>query len=299
MEILAAFRRRIEERFLRPVDVLLSLYGRSLTQTRPGFAILALDCLLIDAVQSFREGRVSTGEVSPALSFTTFLASPRFSAFSRRDRDEFFHYVRNGLLHNGETRGDWKVRIDKPSILFKDVKTGSRTINPRLFHAAVVEEFEDFCREVQNGPFEVRERFLRRMDAICGLRPLPLDHLYFAYGSNLLEEEIQRDASNAEPVGVAFLPLYRLVFNKHSTTRKCDTASIEKTPLGIVWGTYTASVERTGKDYGNGRRVIGRMRLWCGFFRRAVMVIPLLTPSRLWARSHVREAAVPVLHICP
>ncbi|HEX8985383.1 MAG TPA: hypothetical protein VF767_08125 [Bryobacteraceae bacterium] len=52
-------------------------------------AVLALDCLLIDTIQSFREGRVTTGEVSPAHSFKTFLAS-RHSGSDRghvADRD--------------------------------------------------------------------------------------------------------------------------------------------------------------------------------------------------------------------
>jgi hypothetical protein len=88
----------------------------------PGFAILSLDCLLIDTIQSFREGRFSTGEVSPPVLFKSFLKNPKFSDFNGRDREEFFHYVRNALPHNGETRKDWKIRFDTAGIL---EKTGS------------------------------------------------------------------------------------------------------------------------------------------------------------------------------
>jgi cation transport regulator ChaC len=235
-EVLDAFQRRIEERFLRPIIELLKVYDQDLVSTRPGFAILALDCLLIDTIQSFREGRVSTNEVSTAVSFRNFLSRPIFNSFSNRDRQEFIHYVRNGLLHNGETRGDWKVNIRHQTMLFADPNTGSRTINPRLFHAAIVEEFEAYRDELEVGSPECRKRFLRRMDAICGLNPTPLNNVYFAYGSNLLEAEIRRDAPDAELLGVGFLPCYKVVFTKHSNTRNCDTASIEECAYRTVWG---------------------------------------------------------------
>ena len=169
-EIRAVFRRRISERFLKPIAELARHDRLENPPTRAGFAILALDCLLIDAIQAFRQGRVGTGEVSPARSFKDFLRSTRFSTFRSGDRDEFFHDVRNGLLHNGETRGDWKVRIDTRGILYKDPRTGARTINRRLFHAAIVREFREYCRKLEGGTVEIHSQFLRRMDAICGAR---------------------------------------------------------------------------------------------------------------------------------
>ena len=51
--------------------------------------------------------------------------------------------------------------------------------------------------------------------------------LYFAYGSNLLDREIRRDAQDAEVIGPAYLSDHKLVFEKHSTTRCCDAASIK------------------------------------------------------------------------
>src|SRR5215831_15846109 len=64
-EALSAVRRRIAERFLRPMRDLAQFDKQDELPNRPGYAILALDCLLIDTIMSFREGRVSTGEVSP------------------------------------------------------------------------------------------------------------------------------------------------------------------------------------------------------------------------------------------
>jgi cation transport regulator ChaC len=73
------------------------------------------------------------------------------------------------------------------------------------------------------------------MDAICQIDVRPLSN-YFAYGSNLLDDEIKRTTETAEPVGVAYLPGYRVKFTKHSESRGCDAASIAKDAGSIVWG---------------------------------------------------------------
>jgi len=203
---------------------------------RPGFAILALDCLLIDTIQSFREGRVSTGEVSPAHSFKAFLRSSRFSVFSGKDRGDFFLYVRNAILHNGETRRDWKIRIDTDQMLERNPTTGTRTINRHYFHAAVEKEWADFVGLLESADSAARATCLRRMDAMAGIPAEPLSSFYFAYGSNLKDVECRRTACGADAYGAAFLPGFRLTFNKHSTTRGGDAANIEHDTSSVVWG---------------------------------------------------------------
>ena len=62
------------------------------------------------------------------------------------------------------------------------------------------------------------------------------ENLYFAYGSNLLEREVRKQAAGAVSRGVAFLPGYRFEFTKHSTTRCGDAASVQEEAGGKVWG---------------------------------------------------------------
>lgn len=234
-EVLKAFRRRIRERFLGPIAELARHDKKEELRNRPGAAILALDCLLIDTIQSFREGRVSTGELSPAVSFKSFLKSRWFSDFNSDDRAEFFTYVRNALLHNGETRNDWKIRIDTPRLLEKNAMTRSRTINRRLFHAGVIREFRRLCSDLKTE-CDTRKAFLRRMDALCGIPTPSFRNVYFAYGSNLLEQELKRTSKDAQPVGVGFLPCYQLEFTKHAKSRGGDAASIRVDAARVVWG---------------------------------------------------------------
>ena len=54
---LGVLRRRVSERVLKPVEALAQHDQEEPMPFRPGFAIVALDCLLIDTIQSFREGR--------------------------------------------------------------------------------------------------------------------------------------------------------------------------------------------------------------------------------------------------
>ncbi len=70
---------------------------------------------------------------------------------------------------------------------------------------------------------------------MAGLPFKPLQ-LYFAYGSNLLEEEFRRTAPGAAVYTRAFLPKYRLAFTKHSITWQADAATIIPDDLGVVWG---------------------------------------------------------------
>ncbi len=168
--VLVAFQKRIEERFLLPIAA-LTCYDHTPLRERPmrsGFAILTLDCLLIDTLQSFREGRIATGESSSAQSFKNFLKAFHFSDFKSQDRSDFYSYVRNALLHNGETRQNWRIRISTETLLTKDPTTKTRTLNRRLFHEGVVTEYDEYRSLLRRTEsVDARRLFLKRMDAIC------------------------------------------------------------------------------------------------------------------------------------
>lgn len=63
-----------------------------------------------------------------------------------------------------------------------------------------------------------------------------MSRCYFAYGSNLLESELRKNAAQAISKGVAYLPGFRLAFTKHSETRRGDAASITPEAGATVWG---------------------------------------------------------------
>lgn len=264
-----AFRRRINERFLEPIAHLESRDDERPLPFRAGFAILTLDCVLIDMIQSFREGRQVNDAASSASSFKFFLKSPAFSEFKSGDREDFYSDVRCGLVHNAETRKNWKVRIDTPNLLTKDTATGTITINRRMFHAAVRTEVDNYCATLEEtGPTGAitRENFLKRMDELCSTA----DVLFFAYGSLMNESEIAIAAPAAMSFGRAVLPGYRFGYTKHSIKWGGDAASVSRDPSSVVWG-YVYLLSEQDK-----RALIAREK---GYAKQAISV---LLPDAGW-----------------
>lgn len=177
------FDARIRCRFFDPVDELIKC-----DQQRPrktfGFAILAIDFLVIETLQGFYDGTPNHNGKSKEL-FTKFLT--RWDTFEKcvptsgdpkQLAEQVYRNYRCALHHSGATDGAFRVGVSGPVFAFKsghEVK-----INRTLLHANLKCEFAAYLRElrVQEGK-ELRCRFKRKMDAICGLqtaeRPSELD----------------------------------------------------------------------------------------------------------------------------
>jgi len=180
--------------------------------------MLTLDCLLIDTIQSFREGRIKGSEGSTAQAFLKFFRqSPALSVefSSRRVIDDFFDAIRCGLMHDGETRKGWRVRRRHQTKVIETVP-GGFVLYRDNFHKAVEAEFQTYLENLgDQKSVTLRENFLLRMDAICGETPAPTNKIdYFAYGSNMDKAQMSARTPSAELRGVGSLDGYQLLFNK-------------------------------------------------------------------------------------
>ena len=130
---------RIERRFL---DSAKRLSGNCYA----GFAILALDCLLIETIQAFRKGKnAKSPEESRDACKSLQQSSRHFASFFSGDlADRFFTSVRNELLHDGEIRDGWLVKASPKYALIDPQPSGFTAINRRKLHDAVVAEFKDY-----------------------------------------------------------------------------------------------------------------------------------------------------------
>jgi hypothetical protein len=155
---------RLRERFFLPVRQLRRRDSETQPTMRPGFAILALDCLLIETLVSFRAGTpLRTGQSGRA--FVDFLKGSRhFKKYFGNDdmASEFYRDVRNGLLHDGETRKDWKIRENTKFLL--DCDAGSRVINRTLFHGGVLCEYRQYFKDLRRA--EERANLRLRLAAL-------------------------------------------------------------------------------------------------------------------------------------
>src|ERR1019366_376264 len=149
-----AIRRRFTERYISPV---------SKSKAKHGFAIMAICCLMIESLESFRQGWKSTDGLDEQ-AFQLFFA--RESAFGDfHGYEGYFHRnVRCGILHQGETYHGWKIVRTGP--LFEQA---TRTINATRFLRSMKKLLDDFCDGLKSAEWESREwqNVNKKMRALC------------------------------------------------------------------------------------------------------------------------------------
>jgi len=168
------FQRRLG-RFLRPVDELVKSSDKKIA-LYSGFAIIALDCLLIETLQSFRRGRPNPIRANDRLTrkmFVEFLTqrtsfNKYFDASNPTLAELFFDHFRNGILHQGEIKSSGLVRIDTPKMIMPTDDGKSIVVNRLLFHQALVDEVECYGKElIDSNDVTLRDNFIRKMNEIC------------------------------------------------------------------------------------------------------------------------------------
>jgi hypothetical protein len=199
---IAVFQARIEERFFSCIEVLIAsdhvfrqtsagqdedLKARELSAV-PGFAIMALSCLLVETLQSFIEGKfveVTAGQCgfpdSDCIKFAPS-TSGAFKRFFRRTafREDFnndlaFHFsqdVRNALLHAAETRGGWIIWRSIPKDRIVQPVANGYILNRTNFYKALKIEFHSYLNELRDSAqTKLRENFMAKIDDICQTTP--------------------------------------------------------------------------------------------------------------------------------
>lgn len=165
IEIFAA---RIQSRYLEPVHLLIKAdESRSLIERRYGFSIMAIDSLLIETLQSFRDGLTDTKNKSKEM-FKKYLTERKGfrDHFDENQAERFFYNFRCGILHQAEIMGPsllWSVG------LLKGKKAdGTPYINRTKFHELLKEGFKRYCGELKDSAnSELRKNFRTKMDFIA------------------------------------------------------------------------------------------------------------------------------------
>jgi len=157
------FKDRIRERFLDPID-------RIEKCQYAGFAVLALDCLLIEMLQQFREGVNRTPSGKSKLFFVRFLTESGFKEdFDRRQAELFYRQIRCGILHQAEVRGSSKVFIsdNAPMVSYASDQKGL-VVNRKFFHEQLLDEFRKYTEELlEPVNDDLRDKFRKKMMTIC------------------------------------------------------------------------------------------------------------------------------------
>jgi len=195
------FERRIHERFLSCIEALESTDSKSDISVPdgaaadcstlphkneavvPGFAIMALCCLLAETLQSFRckqeiphkpEARCSypdepcirVPQTSTVAAFKAYLRRPAFGgAFADEQvASSFVNGVRNGILHEAETR-KWVIWRSEPENQIVAKEGEGYALNRGTFYRALKQDFTEYLEELQSpNSVEQRLRFRKKMN---------------------------------------------------------------------------------------------------------------------------------------
>jgi len=232
---LEIFKDRINERFLRPISKIQGL-------PYAGFSIMALDCLLIETLQQFRKGVPRTEYNMGKEYFIEFLTKTSFKEYFSQDMaGKFYDQVRNGILHQAETKSNTLIKIGDYPIACPTEDSNGLIINRNKFHERLIEELNQYLDELSNNENSLlRKNFRKKMDYIC--RKDQNKHqnnndnfLYFAYGSNMSEERLKEREIGFEKYNIGYIENMKLIMNKKSIDGSAK-ANIVKTNGETVWG---------------------------------------------------------------
>lgn len=175
---IAAIEGRFRARFLDPADAigtLDSLDKGSFPEGR-GFAIVALDCLLIEALFGYEAGeRTGLEGTGTGDAFIKVLskAEPFKKWFDQEGRAESFaRAVRNGILHDGETREGWLVwKTSGTDAIVSRLSDRRLVLYRDEFHAAVTAYFTSYLNRLRDptgvDAANLREKFKQRVNTLC------------------------------------------------------------------------------------------------------------------------------------
>ena len=127
---------------------------------RHGFTLMAIGCLVIEALECFYEGKKDSKGTSPQM-FEEFFKRPTGLEGFGVDGNWFYKEIRCGILHQAETTGGWRV-LRKGKLL----DTQERTINATLFVDRLRVAVDTYAVELQTNT-RLWRKFKKKMDAVC------------------------------------------------------------------------------------------------------------------------------------
>jgi cation transport regulator ChaC len=190
---------RLEERYIIPLNKIPRAF-------KNGFNIMANCCLLIETYESYRTGLNSTSGKKCFLSF--FKREDKFKDFIQFS-EEFYAQVRCGILHQGETKGIWRINREKEKPLISEY-----SINANKFLKNLHSSLKEYKTELISSNWNdiIWENCINKLNQII----LDCSVYYFAYGSNMNKTRLdfRIGADNSNLIGRGTLKDYELKFNK-------------------------------------------------------------------------------------
>ena len=181
---------RLKTRYLDPIEAILKME----LSAGEGFAVVAIQCSLIEFLESCFQGVNYVNERRKAFSFGRWLKGmlschgsnnaaryryknsgkifvafltkqePFKRHFSKALAQDFYKSVRCGILHEARTKGKWLIHKESQASLIIDAER--RILYRNNFHRALLEFINAYCEEVPLQ-LERQRAFIRKFDHLC------------------------------------------------------------------------------------------------------------------------------------
>lgn len=144
-----------------------------------GFAIVAIICSIIEALESFYLGKsyrkgTTENPIDPNTEY--YKSQPIFESFLQNREPfknhfavpglatAFYENVRCAILHEAATRGGWKIQINSSTLVEQQ---GCNWILNRALFVQAIEEYMKWYRQELFAKRNLKEAFVRKFNAIC------------------------------------------------------------------------------------------------------------------------------------
>lgn len=148
---------RLYSRYIKPFEFENKDYKK---EYKNGFSMMANACLLIETLQSFKEGFGDSNRQSGELFNNFFNENSNFKAFHST---KFYRDIRCGIFHQGETTGGWKINRKKKTSLLQD-----KNINANKFMKELEKSLRAYrvCLKKEEWDSEIWDNFRTKMRRI-------------------------------------------------------------------------------------------------------------------------------------
>ncbi len=153
------FEQRFEERYFKSIEKMLE------EPEKNGFAIMALNCLLVDTFYQFENGLDEANNNQRC--YTRFLRTYMREIISSSGMAErFYKDIRCGILHSAQTKNGSRLTVEGTATVEFMNEQGSIRVDVVKFSNELKKYFQEYTMRLKNGDERTRLRFVTKMNFI-------------------------------------------------------------------------------------------------------------------------------------